>query len=374
MKNFALWLAALCLSLTLLPSSALAAGNGFKKVNTYIPFADTRGHWSEMYVRVCVETGLMQGTGCGFAPEVTLTNGETAAIAARVLEVFSGNDIPAAGGSPWYQVYVDYLAQAGVTVKAPMAYATRQGFFEMLSAVLPDSELAAINRIKALPDTNDPTILKFYNAGILTGMDQYGTFEGSSPLTRSQCAAMVARIADPNLRRVFTPAGQVPAAPFASEALVMTVDGMPVTYEQFVDTTLSLTEEVMALHLEFGLTFQWEGGHGVDDWRVVIKENTKHSLAAQAFMNRKAAELGCPEEELALAFFGAPTQAELEACALEQGIDRSQPDADEILTDIILEEKLNTQVNIWVKESTITTTPVYDKIDPQELWELYYGY
>ena len=374
MKKFALWQTALCLSLTLLPSSALAAGNGFEKVNTYIPFPDTREHWSEMYVRVCVETGLMQGTGSGFAPEVTLTNGETAAIAARVLEVFSGNDIPAAGGSPWYQVYVDYLAQAGVTVKAPMAYATRQGFFEMLSAVLPDSELAAINRIKALPDTDDPTILKFYNAGILTGMDQYGTFEGASPLTRSQCAAMVARIADPNLRRVFTPAGQVPAAPFAPDALVMTVDGMPVTYEQFVDTTLSLTEEVMALHLEFGLTFQWEGGHGVDDWRVVIKENTKHSLAAQAFMNRKTAELGCSEEELALAFFGAPTQAELEACALEQGIDRSQPDADEILTDIILEEKLNTQVNIWVKESTITTTPVYDQIDPQELWELYYGY
>lgn len=362
----------LCLMLSVSP--ALAAGSGFQKVNTYTPFADIRGHWAELYVRVCVETGLMQGTGTGFAPEVTLTNGETAAIAARIHEVFSGRAIPATGGSPWYQVYVDYLAQAGVTVKAPMAYATRQGFFEVLAAVLPDSELAAINRIKALPDTSDPAVLKFYNAGILTGMDQYGTFEGASPLTRSQCAAMVARIADPSLRQVFTPAGQVPAAPFAPEALVMTVDGMPVTYEQFVDTTLSLTEEVMALHLEFGLTFQWEGGHGVDDWRVVIKENTKHSLAAQAFMNRKAAELGCPEEELALAFFGAPTEAELEACALEQGIDRSQPDADEILTDIILEEKLNTQVNIWVKESTIVTTPVYDQIDPQELWKLYNDY
>lgn len=374
MKTFALRLAALCLSLTLLLSPALAAGSGFQKVNTYTPFADIRGHWSEPYVRVCVEAGMMQGTGIGFAPEVTLTNGETAAIAARVLEVFSGRAIPSTGGSPWYKVYVDYLAKAGVTVNAPRAYATRQGFFAMIAAVLPDSELTAINRIKALPDTSDPTVLKFYNAGILTGMDQYGTFEGDAPLTRGQCAAMVARIADPSLRQVFSPAGQVPASPFAPDALVLTVDGMPVTYEQFVETSLSLTEQIMALHTEFGLPFQWDGGHGVDDWKVVIKENSKHSLAAQAFMTKMAAELGCSEEELALAFFGLPTEKELEACAREQGMDRSEPDADEILTDIILEEKLNTQVNIWVKESTIVTTTLYDRIDPQELWELYYDY
>lgn len=362
----------LCLMLSVSP--ALAAGSGFQKVNTYTPFADIRGHWAELYVRVCVETGLMQGTGTGFAPEVTLTNGETAAIAARIHEVFSGRAIPATGGSPWYQVYVDYLAAAGVTVKAPMAYATRQGFFAMLAAVLPDSELAAINRIKALPDTSDPAVLKFYNAGILTGMDQYGTFEGASPLTRSQCAAMVARIADPSLRQVFTPAGQVPASPYSDDTLVMTVNGINITYGQFQDVLLSLTEEIMDLFLDFGLSFEWKGGHGVEDWGLVMKENSKHALAAQALAAQKAAQLGCTEDDLALTLFGAPTEAELDACAREQGLDRSLTDTDEYLTDIILEEKLNTQVNIWVEESTIVTTPVYDQIDPQELWELYNDY
>lgn len=363
---------ALCLSLTLLLSVALAAGS-FEKTHPYSPFPDLTGHWAEPYVRVCVETGLMEGVGGRFAPDTTLTNAEATAIAARIRETLTGEPIPAAG-TPWYQVYMDYLAGAGITVRTPQAYATRQSFFTLLAAVLPDSELTAINSIQALPDTNDPAVLKFYNAGILTGTDQFGTFDGASPLTRAQCAAMAARIADPALRRRFTPAGQVPAADYADDALVMTVNGVPVTYAAFRDVLLSLTGEVMELYADYGLSFSWDGGYGVESWNDTLRQAARHSLAAQVLVEQKAAGLGCSPEDLARTLFGAPTQAELNECALEQDLDRQTPGVDELLTDIILEEKLNVQIGLWVEQASIVTTPVYESTFPEELWDLYGEY
>ena len=51
-----------------------------------------------------------------------------------------------------------------------------------------------------------PTCCAFYNAGILTGTDDSGTFEGDKRLSRAEAAAMIARIVRPSLRRRFTPA------------------------------------------------------------------------------------------------------------------------------------------------------------------------
>lgn len=372
MKQIALRLTALCLCLTLLLPAAPAAGS-FDRTDPYSPFPDLAGHWAQPYVRVCVETGLMEGVGDRFAPEAALTNAEAAAIAARVREALTGEAIPAAG-SPWYQVYVDYLAGAGIPVQAPKAFATRKSFFALLAAVLPDGALTAINSIRALPDTNDPAVLKFYNAGILTGTDPYGTFDGAAPLTRAQCAAMAARIADPALRRRFIPAGQVPAADYPDDTPVMTVDGTPVPYAAFREMLLSLTREILELYGDYGLPFSWDGSYGVENWNDTLRQAARYSLAAQVLAERKAAELGCPPEDLARTLFGPPTQAELDRYALEQGLDRKSPGVDGLLTDVIWEEKLNVQIGLWVDRASIVTTPVYDTLLPEALWEQYGEY
>lgn len=83
--------------------------------------------------------------------------------------------------------------------------ATRQDLFACLSEVVPSEALPAINSISSLPDTDDEEVLRFYNAGILTGMDKSGTFDGDKPLTRKEMAAMLSRIARPSLRVKFTP-------------------------------------------------------------------------------------------------------------------------------------------------------------------------
>ena len=201
-------LIALALSTALLAGSAaaIAPEEAFPAVNTYPGFADVAGSaWYAATVQTCYEVGLMTGTGAGFAPDQVLTVGEVAAIAARMNEAITGEAIPVSDSAlPWYTSYVDYLEKLGVAVPDPVKQATRQEFIAMLAAVVPEDMLTPINQITALPDTADAAVLSFYNAGILTGVDDWGTFAPDKTLTRAETAAMVARVARPELRERFT--------------------------------------------------------------------------------------------------------------------------------------------------------------------------
>ena len=203
-------IAALVLSAALLAGSAAAVTpeEAFPAVHTYPGFIDVEeGAWYADAARVCCEVGLMQGTGHAFAPDELLTVGEVAAIAARMNQAVTGEAIPEANpGQPWYAPYVTYLEGLGVTVPDGARTADRQDFITLLAAVVPEDMLTPINTITSLPDTEDADVLAFYNAGILTGVDDWGTFAGERTLTRAECAAMVARVARPELRQTFTPA------------------------------------------------------------------------------------------------------------------------------------------------------------------------
>lgn len=67
-------------------------------------------------------------------------------------------------------------------------------------------ELETVNEAVTVPDVNpDETldaaaILRLYQAGVLTGVDQAGNFGGNKELTRAQAAIMLARVLDPALR------------------------------------------------------------------------------------------------------------------------------------------------------------------------------
>lgn len=213
-------LAALVLSAALLVGSAAALSpeEAFPKVNEYPGYTDVQaGSWYAAPVQVCYEVGLMTGTNTGFAPNQVLTAGEVAAIAARMNEAITGEPIPMATPKPgetlpWYFSYVEYLESLGIDVPDPTKQATRQEFVTLLSAVVPEDMLSPINTITALPDSTDPDVLRFYNAGILTGMDSWGTFAADKSLTRMETAAMVARVARTELRQSFTPADYTPFA------------------------------------------------------------------------------------------------------------------------------------------------------------------
>lgn len=105
----------LCLGLCL--GSVQAGETGFQDVR--------ENDWFAPYVSVCVDNGLMKGTGNGnFSPNGTITVAEAATIAARLRESATGDAIPditpLPGESlPWYQKYVSYLTSNGVAVPEP---------------------------------------------------------------------------------------------------------------------------------------------------------------------------------------------------------------------------------------------------------------
>lgn len=314
----------LCLGLCL--PSALAAENTFTDVK------DT--DWFAPYVSVCAESGLMNGTGNGsFSPGGTMTVAECAAIAARLLESSTGKAIPgitALPGEtlPWYQQYVGYLTSNGVSVPEPTKIATRQEFFDLLAAVTAPEQLPAINSITSLPDTGDEHVLAFYNAGILTGTDDYGTFSGEKTLSRSEVAAMVARLVKSELRLPFTPQEKEPApsVPPVSETApgqaqdgdaVMTVNGHTVSSTELIrwlNVAAYQTDSLLASR--YGIRLDLSD----PDMMQTIMTQAQLQAAAQVLAAEKARELNCEVSELAAAMTPSPTPQELEGYVKENDL------------------------------------------------------
>ena len=276
---------ALLLSAALLLSPALAAGADplpappdlsaweelFPGQNSYPGFIDVEaGAWYADAARVCCETGLMMGTGHTFAPEELLTVGEVAAIAARIHATAAGEELAQDGAQPWYFPYVSYLERLGAEVPDPEGQATRGRFVALLSAVLPEEALAPVNRVETLPDTADAAVLSFYNAGILTGVDIYGTFAPERTLTRAECAAMVARIVRPALRQSFSPAPyDLFTAAGLAPADVLFAGG--VTAGQYLPCVVELIEELEAACADEGVAFNWFHTYGEQTFLDYVK-------------------------------------------------------------------------------------------------------
>lgn len=207
--------AAILLTLTLTLSPVLAAEG--PALFSDVP-ADA---WYAPYVEVCVETGLMNGTGAArFSPGSNITVAECHVIAARLYGILRGGDgslgpVPEVGpdykipDGAWYGDSVRLLsALPGCTEAVYTNYydtpAARMTLFGLFALVTPGEALAPINQIDALPDSADPDVLRFYRAGILSGVDGAGSFAGESTLTRAEAAAMLARILEPELRLHFS--------------------------------------------------------------------------------------------------------------------------------------------------------------------------
>ena len=105
----------------------------------------------------------------------------------------------------FYYVESQGLAEPFSTASPYDTNAATRGEFAQYTAVAA-GELEAVNRITELPDTTDEAVLTLYNAGILNGLDAYGTFGRDLGLTRAEAAVMLGRVLEPETRLTFTPA------------------------------------------------------------------------------------------------------------------------------------------------------------------------
>lgn len=319
------------------PLSLVPAVNDY----TQAGYADvTAGSWYAAPAQVCYETGLMTGTQAGFEPTRTLSLAEAAAIAARLRQALVGDTIPdPQTGAAWYQNYEDYLAQAAWASGSSLygvipwgeaagfsAPATRYDFLVLLSLAVEEhrSSLPAINAITALPDVGEDNVaLFFYNAGVLTGKDDYGTFDPQGTLSRSECAAMVARVVRPGLRLQFTP--QTPPAPEAPSAgepplsyeeeflrtEALRVNGAPIPFSLFLDTLNDrIFKTDFALAAQGGGRLDWDAQYpGIDDLEIYFISQALDQAVQEYLLAYQAKALNCAVEDLPKALTPDPAAA-----------------------------------------------------------------
>ena len=225
MKRLIPLMMTILLSLTLLPSAVLAADGSLANFATDAQapaFSDVSPEdWFFDPVETVSKAGLMIGVGENrFAPYADITLAEVYTITARIHAIYHTGSAKAADeydnppDKPWSYGYVKYCMDKGIMPGEPGDVAQPAFRIEcasLLSRAMSDKELTPINAIadNSIPDLslspdkpNAADVYKLYRAGILTGVDEAGTFMPESKVRRCEVAAIVSRLIDPELRRV----------------------------------------------------------------------------------------------------------------------------------------------------------------------------
>lgn len=224
MKRFVSLLTAFLMSVLILPFAAFAMDGSLAHFTTdreALTFVDvSSGDWFAPYVQGVSKAGLMIGVGEDrFAPEADITLAEVYTVTARIHAIYHTGSAEAADGydnredKPWFYGYVKYCMDCGIMPGEP-GDVTQPAFriecATLLSRALPEDELLPINEvadnaIPNLPSSRDTeNVYRLYRAGVLTGMDDKGTFQPESKVRRCEVAAIVTRLIDPTLRRTVT--------------------------------------------------------------------------------------------------------------------------------------------------------------------------
>lgn len=181
-----------------------------------LPFTDVpENAWYYESVYLAWQEGLIDGMSeTSYQPSGSLTVAQTIKLAAALHLKANGESGKLENGTVhWYDPYVDYAVEQGIIeeayrsrTKAQMdAAVTRSEFVHIFHGAL--DSYPAINTVaeNAIPDVKmddayAAEIYDFYRAGILTGSDGEGTFQGTSTIRRSEAAAILIRMYDQTTR------------------------------------------------------------------------------------------------------------------------------------------------------------------------------
>lgn len=201
----------------------------FAPLRTYAgEFTDVKsGDWFAPSVVSAYEYGLLSGRGNGaFAPGDNVTLAEMLTIAARLRAIYTtgGEEvIPAAPlKESWYQPYVDYLKAENLldnrfegayhlpASRAQMAgifaFALPAEWYDEPNALLVTTAYASGDFIADVTDKTPyrSEILLMYRRGLLSGMDDAGSFAPERSVSRAEIAALLTRVVEPETRLTLT--------------------------------------------------------------------------------------------------------------------------------------------------------------------------
>ena len=202
----------LLLAATLAVTTAVSASAAFSKSKTYDGrFTDVKDNaWYAKEVASAYELGFMDGmSDTAFSPATTVTVAQGITMASRVHAVYTGKTVAEVGGGQWYDMYVKYAKENGIIDENQFDSYTRElkrhEMAELFYDAMPEGYFNAINDVDYIPDVPvgamyGEKLLALYNAGIVMGSDDYGTFNPDASIVRSECAAIINRVAIPENR------------------------------------------------------------------------------------------------------------------------------------------------------------------------------
>lgn len=247
-------------------------------------FADTTEHWASEYIEYCAEIGIINGVSdTEFMPDETLTVAQSVVAIAKLHSYFEGTEINTAGDT-WYSGYVAYLEDLGAPIPSDMTKnCTRMEFFKMLEAVVREGKLTKINSVSSIPDTTDEGIIAFYEAGIISGMNEYGTFYGDLTITRAECSALLARLADYTIRLEFTltkgdDSEAMQKLYLPADATAITIGGTEISAEVYTaflsyEVDVATATKQMVEHPEYEYYFSlWNTGNYLGNFEQYLSE------------------------------------------------------------------------------------------------------
>lgn len=206
-KHFIGVIISLMMVITMIPSFSCAAD---------LPFTDVAADsWYYNDVKGAYDTGLINGmTDTAFEPDSNMTYAQAVKLAACMNQKYTTGSVTLGNGSSnWWDSYVYYAKAFNIISKDYdwNSNATRAGYVEIFAKALPDTALKEKNRIadNYIPDVTmihpqAAAIYKLYRAGILTGMDENGTFQPDSNIKRSEVSAILTRMMNENTRKDLT--------------------------------------------------------------------------------------------------------------------------------------------------------------------------
>jgi len=187
----------------------------FSKVQTYSEgtFTDISG-WYVDYVKEAYEYGIVSGIGNNrFAPLNNLSTQEAITIGARIHAIYkygynvadSKIDSHSTSGGSWYSKYIAYAKAEGIIGSEfdnlIGQSITRAQMIHCWSRILLPADMPKTNTVNSLPDVDDSTqykeaIFMMYEAGILSGTDNLGTFMPDRAITRAECSTIFMKLID----------------------------------------------------------------------------------------------------------------------------------------------------------------------------------
>lgn len=290
-------LAALALTATLLLPTAVATSveDRFPAVQEFPGYSDVPGNaYYAPSAKALYEMKIMVGDGHGhFTPDQELTIAECSAVAAVMYSLAHGGDGYLDRTSPWYTGPMTYLTNAAMEQNNWSAVTllsnqdpehtpiTRAGFILLLGLSADEEMLKPVNNITVLPDTSDPTVLAFYNAGILSGTDKYGTFAGNQTLTRKDCAVMTALLVRPGLRPASTTLADY--SPFSAAGVTPATLFFPgISAERYLTEVNDLIAHLEKLCDDNHMEFNWGNTYGDQTFLEYVESEALAQLGVTA--------------------------------------------------------------------------------------------